>query len=81
MYRFYLALFLLPFASLNVVADVLVDLYESEIKVPDRADMTFNKAIEEGLSKVIVKLSGDRDVLELPNLCRGYVHAPHRPSY
>ena len=50
MRRFYLAFFLLPFVSLNVGADLLVDLYESEIKVPDRADMTFNKAIEEGLS-------------------------------
>ena len=36
------------------MADVLVDLYESEIWVPDRTDMTFNKAIEKGLSKVIV---------------------------
>ena len=68
MYRFYMALFLLPFVSFNVVADVLVDLYQSEIRVPDRTDMTFNKAIEEGLSKVIVKLSGDREVLELPKI-------------
>ncbi len=68
MYRFYLTFCLLLFVSLNAKADVLVDLYESEIWVPDRADVTFNKAIEEGLSKVIVKLSGDRDVLELPKI-------------
>ena len=50
------------------MADVLVDLYESEIWVPDRTDVTFNKAIEKGLSKVIVKLSGDKAVLELPKI-------------
>ena len=68
MCRFYLAFVLLPFVSLNVGADLLVDLYESEIRVTDREDVTFDKAIEEGLSKVIVKLSGDRDVLELPKI-------------
>ena len=68
MYRFYLTFCLLLFVSCNAMADVLVDLYESEIWVPDRTDMTFNKAIEKGLSKVIVKLSGDKAVLELPKI-------------
>ncbi len=68
MYRFYLTFCLLLFVSYNAMADVLVDLYESEIWVPDRTDMTFKKAIEKGLSKVIVKLSGDKAVLELPKI-------------
>ena len=68
MYRLYLTFCLLLFVSCSAMADVLVDLYESEIWVPDRTDMTFNKAIEKGLSKVIVKLSGDKAVLELPKI-------------
>ena len=70
MYRFCLTFCLLLFISCNVMADVLVDLYESEISVPDRTDEAFNKAIEKGLSKVIVKLSGDKAVLELPKIIK-----------
>ena len=68
MFSFYRTFCFLLFFAFNTKADVFVDLYESEIWVPDRTDMTFNKAIEKGLSKVIVKLSGDKAVLELPKI-------------
>ncbi len=68
MFSFYRTFCFLLFFAFNTKADVFVDLYESEIWVPDRTESTFNRAVEAGLSKVIVKLSGDKAILEWPKI-------------
>ena len=68
MTHFHRLCFFLLFFAFSTKADVLVDLYESEISVSDRRDATFNQAVEEGLSKVIVRLSGNKTVLKLPKI-------------
>ncbi len=64
---------LLIFIFLLVIApcshsDILVNLYESEVVVSDRDDLTFERAARAGLLKVLVKLSGDSAVFEKSQL-------------
>ena len=64
MLRYFLIFISLLIIAPHIRGDVLVDLYESEILVSDRDDLTFQRAASTGLLNVLIKLSGDSAILE-----------------
>jgi hypothetical protein len=58
------ALLLAPLAAARVVDG----LYSARIPVADRSDATLSRAVREGMSEVLVKVTGSRQALELPRL-------------
>lgn len=51
-------------------ARVVDDLYSARVSVPDRSQASLDAAVRDGLSEVLVKITGSREVLSLPVLDR-----------
>ncbi len=70
LFRAYLLICMLPLSLLafagSTTAAVISDLYTARVPVTDQSGAERKRAIGEGLRQVLVKVSGQRSVLELP---------------
>ena len=60
---FQTVLLIISFASLNTRADILTDLYDAETVILSQSQAAQTQAIREGMSQVLVKVSGDPEIL------------------